>query len=213
MQSKLNAAFADEVKPIPVIPVLTIERADTAVPLAAALVAGGLSVLEITLRMPAAIEAIRAIAARVPGAIVGAGTVLTPDHAQAAMAAGARFLVSPGMTPRLAEAATRWPVPFLPGAATASEAMVLADLGYRFLKFFPAETAGGAAALKAIGAPIQSLVFCPTGGVDAARAPEYLKLANVACVGGSWVAPGKAVAAGDWRTITLLAREARALRA
>jgi 2-dehydro-3-deoxyphosphogluconate aldolase/(4S)-4-hydroxy-2-oxoglutarate aldolase len=213
MQSKLNAAFADELKPFPVIPVLTIERADTAGPLAAALVAGGLSVLEITLRTPAAIEAIRAIAARVPGAIVGAGTVLTPDHAEAAIAAGARFLVSPGITPRLAEAAMRWPVPFLPGAATASEAMALADLGYRFLKFFPAEQAGGAAALKAIGAPIQRLVFCPTGGIDAARAPEYLRLANVACVGGSWVAPAKAVAAGDWRTITLLAREARALRA
>ena len=212
MQSKLNPAFAAGVRRVPGIPVLTIDDAAVAVPLAEALVAGGLSVLEITLRTPAALEALRQIGVRVPGAMVGAGTVLTPDHADAAIAAGARFLVSPGMTPRLLAAAERWAVPFLPGVATVSEAMALSDLGYRMLKFFPAEQVGGAAVLKAIGAPIKELLFCPTGGIDAARAPEYLRLANVACVGGSWVAPAKAVAGGDWRTITALAREARALR-
>jgi 2-dehydro-3-deoxyphosphogluconate aldolase / (4S)-4-hydroxy-2-oxoglutarate aldolase len=139
--------------------------------------------------------------------------VLTPDQGAAAMAHGARFLVSPGMTPSLIEAASAWPVPFLPGVATASEAMALADMGYRVLKFFPAEPAGGTAALKAIGAPLTDLVFCPTGGIDAVKAPSYLALSNVVAVGGSWVAPAKLVASGGWAAITALARDASQVRA
>lgn len=211
MQAKLNPAFATEARKVGVIPVLTIDRPDDAVPLARALAAGGLIALEITLRTPAALEAIRAMAREVPEALIGAGTILTPEQGQQAIAAGARFLVSPGMTPGLLTAAARWPVPFLPGVATASEAMALADLGYRFLKFFPAEPAGGIAALKAIGAPLRDIVFCPTGGIDAGKAPGYLALGNVACVGGSWVAPAKLIEAGDWTGITQLARAARAL--
>jgi 2-dehydro-3-deoxyphosphogluconate aldolase/(4S)-4-hydroxy-2-oxoglutarate aldolase len=212
MQSKLNAGLGDLLKRVPVVPVLTIDNAARAVGLARALTAGGLRILEITLRTKAALEAIETIAKQVPEALVGAGTVLTPEHADEAIKAGARFLVSPGMTPRLLEAAERWPVPFLPGAATASEAMALSDLGYRVLKFFPAEPAGGIGALKALAAPLSDLLFCPTGGIDAAKAPAYLALPNVVCVGGSWVAPAQAVAAEDWGTITRLAREAAALK-
>ena len=212
MQARLNQGLAATLREAVVVPVLTIETVAQAVPLARALVDGGLAVLEITLRTPTALEAIREIVRAVPGAIVGAGTVLTPDQGAAAMAHGARFLVSPGMTPRLIEAASAWPVPFLPGVATASEAMALADMGYAVLKFFPAEPAGGTAALKAIGAPLSDIVFCPTGGIDAAKAPAYLALANVAAVGGSWVAPAKAVSTGDWAAITDLARAASRLR-
>ncbi len=213
MQSKLNQSLATTLRKVGVVPVLTIDRVDQAVPLARALVEGGLNVLEITLRTGVALEAIREMARAVAGAVIGAGTVLTPEQGAAAMAHGARFLVSPGMTPRLIEAASAWPVPFLPGVATASEAMALADMGYRVLKFFPAEPAGGTAALKAIGAPLADLMFCPTGGIDAAKAPGYLALPNVAAVGGSWVAPANAVAGGDWAAITALAREASRLRA
>ena len=213
MQARLNQGLADTLRKVGVVPVLTIDRLEQAVPLARALVEGGLNVLEITLRTGVALEAIREMVRGVPGAIIGAGTVLTPEQGASAMAHGARFLVSPGMTPRLIEAAEAWPVPFLPGVATASEAMALADMGYRVLKFFPAEPAGGTAALKAIGAPLSDLVFCPTGGIDAAKAPAYLALANVAAVGGSWVAPAKAVAAGDLAAITALAREASRLLA
>jgi 2-dehydro-3-deoxyphosphogluconate aldolase / (4S)-4-hydroxy-2-oxoglutarate aldolase len=212
MQSKLNAGLADVLGRVSVVPVLTVEKAAQAVGLARALAAGGLPILEITLRTPAALEAIEIIAKQVPEAMVGAGTVLTPEQAAEALKAGARFLVSPGMTPRLLDAAERWPVPFLPGAATASEAMALGDLGYRALKFFPAEPAGGVAALKALSAPLPDLRFCPTGGIDAAKASSYLALPNVLCVGGSWVAPAQAVAAGDWATLTRLAREASALK-
>ena len=197
---------------VPVVPVLTIEADTDAVGLAAALVAGGLNVLEITLRTPAAMVAIRAIVNAVPGAIVGAGTILNPDQGIKAIHSGAKFLVSPGITPRLAEAAERWPVPFLPGVATASEAMALRDLGYRILKFFPAEAAGGIAALKSLGAPLTDLMFCPTGGIDAAKAPSYLALPNIITVGGSWVAPPQAVATKDWATITALAKATSALR-
>jgi len=213
MQSKLNHGLAATLRNVGVVPVLTIDRVDQAVPLARALVEGGLNVLEITLRTGVALEAIGEMVRAVAGAVIGAGTVLTPEQGAAAMAHGARFLVSPGMTPRLIEAASAWPVPFLPGVATASEAMALADMGYRVLKFFPAEPAGGTAALKAIGAPLADLVFCPTGGIDAAKAPAYLALPNVVAVGGSWVAPAKAVAGGDWTAITALAREASRLRA
>ena len=213
MQSKLNHDLTAALCKLGVVPVLTIDRIEQAVPLARALVEGGLNVLEITLRTGVALEAIREMVRAVPGAVIGAGTVLTPDQGASAMAHGARFLVSPGMTPRLIEAAEAWPVPYLPGVATASEAMALADMGYHVLKFFPAEPAGGTAALKAIGAPLAGLTFCPTGGIDAAKAPGYLALPNVAAVGGSWVAPASAVASGDWATITALARAASRLRA
>ncbi len=211
MQQRLNNSLEAVLRRVGVVPVLTIERIQDAVPLAQALVAGGLNVLEITLRTKDALAAIREMVRHVPGAMIGAGTVLNPQQGADAMAHGSRFIVSPGMTPNLIEAASAWPVPFLPGVATASEAMALADMGYRVLKFFPAESAGGATALKALGAPLGNLVFCPTGGIDAAKAPSYLALPNVAAVGGSWVAPAKLVAAGDWAAITALAKDARSL--
>ena len=187
-------------------------RRSDAVPLARALVAGGLTTLEITLRTAEAIEAVRDIADALPHALVGAGTVLTPEQGDTVIAAGARFLVAPGMTPRLAEAAERWRVPFLPGVATASEAMALMDLGYRVLKLFPAEQAGGQGLIKALGAPLAELRFCPTGGIDLAKAAGYLALPNVVAVGGSWVAPAALIRAGRWDEITELAREAASLR-
>jgi 2-dehydro-3-deoxyphosphogluconate aldolase/(4S)-4-hydroxy-2-oxoglutarate aldolase len=212
VQHKLNPKLADELRRVAVVPVLTIDKAEIALPLAQALVRGGLTILEITLRTPVALAAMRQMAENIPGALIGAGTVLTPEQGQDAIDAGARFLVSPGMTPSLLEAAHGWNVPFLPGVATASEAMALSDLGYRVLKFFPAEPAGGVPALKALGAPLADIKFCPTGGIDLAKAPSYLSLPNVITVGGSWVAPAKAIAAGDWDTIEKLAREASALR-
>lgn len=194
----------------PVIPVLTINDAAHAAPLARALVAGGLPVLEVTLRTPAALDAVRAMI-RVSGALVGAGTVITSEDATAARAAGARFAVSPGATDRLLEACERADLPLLPGAATASEAMRLAERGYSVQKFFPAESSGGTAALKAIGAPLPQIRFCPTGGIAAQNAARYLDLSNVACVGGSWVTPTDAIAAEDWGRIECLARAAAAL--
>jgi 2-dehydro-3-deoxyphosphogluconate aldolase/(4S)-4-hydroxy-2-oxoglutarate aldolase len=196
----------------PVVPVLMVESVGAALPLARALVDGGLSVLEITLRTAAALDVIRALAGEVEDAAVGAGTVLTPEQYHAAEGAGARFVVSPGATPALLDAAASSPVPFLPGAATASEVMRLLEHGYRCLKFFPAEPAGGLAYLQALAAPLPAARFCPTGGIDAERAQEYLALPNVLCVGGSWVAPRDAVAARDWPRITGLARAAAALR-
>lgn len=212
MQSRLNAALGEALRRAAVVPVLTIDRAEDAVPLARALVEGGLEAIEVTLRTAAAIEAIRRIRLELPSALVGAGTVLTPEHGRRAIGAGAKFIVSPGMTPRLIEAAQSWPVPFLPGAVTASEAMALSDLGYSVLKFFPAEQCGGAATLKSLAAPLAGLAFCPTGGIDAAKAKDYLALPNVAAVGGSWMAPGKLVAARDWDAIGRLAGEAAALK-
>jgi 2-dehydro-3-deoxyphosphogluconate aldolase/(4S)-4-hydroxy-2-oxoglutarate aldolase len=196
----------------PVVPVLVVESVRTALPLGRALLAGGLPVLEITLRTPAALEVIRALVGELEGAIVGAGTVLTAADYRAAERAGACFVVSPGATPALLEAAAASPVPFLPGAASASEVMRLLEHGHRCLKFFPAEPAGGVAYLKALAAPLPEARFCPTGGIDAARALRYLSLPNVLCVGGSWVAPEAAVAAGDWPRITGLARAAAALK-
>lgn len=196
----------------PVVPVLAVESVETALTLARALAAGGLSVLEITLRTPAALDAIAAIADAPLEVVVGAGTILTPEAFEAAARAGARFVVSPGATPALLDAAAASPVPFLPGAATASEVMALLERGHRFLKFFPAEPAGGLAYLKALAAPLPGARFCPTGGIDAKSAPRYLALPNVVCVGGSWVAPEEAVAARDWPRITGLARAAAALR-
>ena len=192
----------------PVVPVLTIERTADAVPLARALVKGGLPVLEITLRTEAALAALAAIAAEVPDAVVGAGTVLQPRQFDDVTRAGARFAVSPGCTPTLVTAARAAGLPFLPGIQTVSEAMVLAEQGFGLMKFFPADVAGGLAWLKAVAAPLAGLRFCPTGGVGADTAQTYLSLANVACVGGSWVAPSDAVAAGDWVRIERLAAAA-----
>jgi len=197
--------------PAPVIPVIVIRRVDDAVALARALVAGGIRVLEVTLRTPAAVGAIAAIASAVPEAIVGAGTVRSAADARAAHAAGARFAVSPGWSPRVAAACRSLGLALLPGAATASEVMEAADDGFRFLKFFPAAAAGGTAMLKAWAAPFADVVFCPTGGIDATTAPEYLALANVAVVGGSWLTPADAIAAGDWPRIERLARDAASL--
>ncbi|MGD0720549.1 MAG: bifunctional 4-hydroxy-2-oxoglutarate aldolase/2-dehydro-3-deoxy-phosphogluconate aldolase [Roseiarcus sp.] len=197
----------------PVIPVLTVRDADDGVAQARALVAGGLFAIEVTLRTAGALAAIAAIRRSVPGAVVGAGTVLTPEHIVQACEAGARFLVSPGASPRLAQAAAAAPVPFLPGVATASEAMTLMELGFHALKLFPAEAAGGAKLLASLAGPLPDLRFCPTGGIDLARAPSYLALPNVLCVGGSWMLSKTALAAGDYAAVETLAREAAALRA
>ena len=210
MEIAAIAALID--KGAPVIPVLTIERAADAVPLARALVKGGLPVLEITLRTEAALEALRLIAAEVKGAVVGAGTVLNTGQLKQATQAGAQFVVSPGCTPALAQAVRASGVPFLPGVQTVSEAMALAEQGFRLLKFFPADMSGGLGWLKAVAAPLASLQFCPTGGVNAETAPAYLTLGNVACVGGSWVAPKDAVEAGDWPRVERLAAAASALK-
>ncbi|MFV1876648.1 bifunctional 4-hydroxy-2-oxoglutarate aldolase/2-dehydro-3-deoxy-phosphogluconate aldolase [Nioella sp.] len=194
----------------PIIPVLVVDDAAHARPLAEALVAGGLPALEVTLRTPAALDVIREMA-KVPGGVVGAGTLLTPADVQAAKEAGATFGVSPGATDRLLDACEEADLPLLPGAATATEAMRLLERGYTMLKFFPAEASGGAPALKSIGAPIPQISFCPTGGVSMKNANDYLSLPNVLCAGGSWVAPKDAVEAGDWKRIESLAREAAAL--
>jgi 2-dehydro-3-deoxyphosphogluconate aldolase/(4S)-4-hydroxy-2-oxoglutarate aldolase len=194
----------------PVIPVIVIDRIEDALPLAHALVRGGLPVLEVTLRTAAGLEAIRAMSA-VEGAIVGAGTVLDAAQFDAAIAAGARFVVSPGLTERLALHAMQNRVPLLPGTATASEIMLAREAGFKRVKFFPAEQSGGAAALKAFGSVFRDVKFCPTGGITLASAPSYLALTNVACVGGSWPMPADAIKAGDWARVEQLAREAAAL--
>lgn len=194
----------------PILPVLVIEDAAIAAPLAEALISGGLSALEVTLRTPAALDAIRAMS-QVPGGHVGAGTLVTPEDVRAAKAAGATFGVSPGATEELLAACEAEGLPLLPGAATASEAMRLLARGYDMLKFFPAETSGGAPALKALGAPLPQIAFCPTGGVNPDNADSYLRLDNVLCAGGSWVAPKDLIASGQWARITGLARAASKL--
>lgn len=194
----------------PVIPVLVIDDASKARALAQALVNGGLPVLEVTLRTPAALDAIAEMA-KVEGGVVGAGTLLTPEDVQRAKAAGAKFGVSPGATDLLLDACEAADLPLLPGAATASEAMRLLERGYTVQKFFPAEANGGVPALKSIGAPIPQVKFCPTGGVSPKNAEEYLALSNTLCVGGSWVAPADAVNSGDWQRIEDLARAASQL--
>lgn len=194
----------------PVMPVLVVHDVAHARPLALALVAGGLPALEVTLRTPQALDVIREMA-QVPGGIVGAGTLITPQDVRAAKAAGARFGVSPGATDELLAACEDVDLPLLPGAATASEAMRLLARGYDMLKFFPAGASGGAPALKAIGAPLPQITFCPTGGVTQDNAETYLSLSNVACVGGSWVAPDDLVQDANWRVIEMLASEASEL--
>jgi 2-dehydro-3-deoxyphosphogluconate aldolase/(4S)-4-hydroxy-2-oxoglutarate aldolase len=197
----------------PVIPVLTIERAADAVPLARALVAGGLPVIEVTLRTKAALEAIRAIADEVPDCIVGVGTVTRVADIAAAIAVGARYLVSPGTPAELAAALADSSVPVLPGCATVSEAMTLSGRGFKVLKFFPAEASGGVAWLKSVAAPLPDLKFCPTGGIDSKNLAAYLGCPNVLAVGGSWVAPKDAIASGDFSRIKRLAAEASRSRA
>ena len=208
MQAKLKSIAAMG----PVIPVLVIEELQHAVPLARALVAGGVRVLEVTLRTPVALECIRAIAAEVPEALVGAGTLRTPADAERVHAAGAAFAVSPGYSSRLAQTCRELELPLLPGVATSGEIMQATEEGSAFLKFFPAMQAGGVAMLKAWASVFADVQFCPTGGVSLSSAPELLALPNVVCVGGSWLTPAAAVRGAQWAQITQLAREACALR-
>ncbi|MFF4869309.1 bifunctional 4-hydroxy-2-oxoglutarate aldolase/2-dehydro-3-deoxy-phosphogluconate aldolase [Streptomyces sp. NPDC090109] len=196
----------------PVVPVVVIEDAADAVPLARALVAGGLPLIEVTLRTPAALDALRAIADGVPEAVVGAGTVVSAAGVADAVGAGARFLVSPGWTERLLGAMRESGVPFLPGVSTVSEVVALLERGVDAMKFFPAEAAGGVPYLKSLAGPLPQARFCPTGGVSAASAPAYLALPNVGCVGGTWMLPPDALASRDWARVESLAREASALR-
>lgn len=206
------SAFAREICGLaPVIPVLVVEDAANARPLAEALVAGGLPVLEVTLRTPAALDAIRQMA-DVAGGVVGAGTLLKPDDAAAAKAAGARFAVSPGVTEALLDACEAADLPLLGGVATVGEAMRVLERGYTVAKFFPAEANGGAAALKAFAGPLPQISFCPTGGVTPTNASDYLSLPNVVCVGGSWMAGASLQREGRWDEVERLAREASALR-
>jgi 2-dehydro-3-deoxyphosphogluconate aldolase/(4S)-4-hydroxy-2-oxoglutarate aldolase len=194
----------------PVIPVLILDDPETAVAVGRALVAGGLPALEVTLRTPRALDCIAALAG-LPGAVVGAGTILEGAQAAAAKRAGATFLVSPGATAKLVAEVEAHGVPLLPGVATAGEAMAMLERGYERLKFFPAESVGGAGHLKSLASPLPKIRFCPTGGIDLAKAPTYLASPNVTCVGGSWIAPADAIKAGDWDRIERLAREAAAL--
>ncbi|ROS42996.1 bifunctional 4-hydroxy-2-oxoglutarate aldolase/2-dehydro-3-deoxy-phosphogluconate aldolase [Amycolatopsis thermoflava] len=196
----------------PVLPVVVVDDAADAVPLAKALVAGGIRVIELTLRTPAGLAAIERVAAEVPEIVVGAGTVVTPEQARQAADAGSAFLVTPGCTDRLLEAVSGTGLPFLPGVSTVSEAMRVAEHGITALKFFPAEASGGVAYLKALGGPLPQLRFCPTGGVTVQNAPSYFALSTVGCVGGTWLTPKDAVATGDFGRIEELAREAAALR-
>ncbi|MER7774237.1 bifunctional 4-hydroxy-2-oxoglutarate aldolase/2-dehydro-3-deoxy-phosphogluconate aldolase [Streptomyces sp. NPDC096191] len=214
MSSPLPSSSATSVLDLaPVVPVVVVDDLADAVPLARALVAGGLPAIEVTLRTPVAVDAIRAIADEVPGAVVGAGTVITPDQVGEVVAAGARFLVSPGWTDVLLDAMRASGVPFLPGVSTTSEVVALLERGVREMKFFPAEAAGGTAYLKALAAPLPQARFCPTGGIGPGSAPEYLALPNVGCVGGSWMLPKDAVADRDWDRVEALARAAAALSA
>jgi 2-dehydro-3-deoxyphosphogluconate aldolase/(4S)-4-hydroxy-2-oxoglutarate aldolase len=196
---------------VPVVPVVVVDDPAHAVPVARALVAGGLPVIELTLRTPVALDAIRAIASEVPEILVGAGTIVTPGQAKEALDAGAQFLVSPGSTPSLLGAMADTGLPFLPGTATVSEVLAVLEAGHTELKFFPAEASGGAAFLKSVAAPVPAARFCPTGGITAATAASYLALPNVGCVGGSWLTPADALASGDWGRVTELARAAAAL--
>ncbi|WP_293389744.1 bifunctional 4-hydroxy-2-oxoglutarate aldolase/2-dehydro-3-deoxy-phosphogluconate aldolase [Nevskia sp.] len=202
----------DIMKAGPVMPVIVLSDIRHAVPLAQALVDGGVRVLEVTMRTPIALDCVRAIRQAVPDAIVGVGTVTSPDDVLAAITAGAQFGVSPGATPALLDAINKSGLPFLPGTMTPSEVLAARDAGFRALKLFPAAPAGGIPLLKALASVFSDVLFCPTGGIDAASAHGYLALPNVACVGGSWLAPPAMVAAGDWAGITELARAVGRLR-
>ena len=195
----------------PVIPVIVIDDAASAVDLAHALIAGGIRVLEITLRTAVAFDAISAVAQQVPKAIVGAGTVRTPEDAERAKDVGASFAVSPGFSLSVADACEKHALPLLPGVATAGEVMVASEAGFNFLKFFPAQAAGGVPLLSALASPFADVSFCPTGGIGSHNAVSYLSLPNVRCIGGSWIVPSDAIAAGDWSRITKLASAASQL--
>ncbi|MBK3627716.1 bifunctional 4-hydroxy-2-oxoglutarate aldolase/2-dehydro-3-deoxy-phosphogluconate aldolase [Streptomyces sp. MBT49] len=209
MTSPLPSSSAASVLDLaPVVPVLVVEDVADAVPLARALVAGGLPAIEVTLRTPIALDAVRAISGAVPEAVVGAGTVITPAQVTACGEAGARFLVSPGWTEALLTAMRASGVPFLPGVSTTSEVVALLERGVREMKFFPAQAAGGTAYLRSLAGPLPQARFCPTGGIGPDNAPEYLALPNVGCVGGSWMVPADAVAARDWTRVERLARAA-----
>jgi 2-dehydro-3-deoxyphosphogluconate aldolase/(4S)-4-hydroxy-2-oxoglutarate aldolase len=196
----------------PVIPVVTIDDAADAVPLARVLLASGVRTIEITLRTPAALGAIRAVANEAPEMVVGAGTVLSEADLNAAIEAGAKYALSPGGTPKLMKAARKVPIPFIPGVATSSEIMRGLELGYTCFKFFPAEQLGGVAAIRSIGAPLATARFCPTGSITPEKAQAYLALSNVLCVGGSWIAPAEYIKAGDWASIEAAAKRAVALK-
>lgn len=211
MKQAVGADLAALFKSVPVIPVLVIENASDAVPMARALVNGGLKVLEITLRTAAALTAVTAVREAVPGALVGVGSVIDTLQFSSSQAAGAQFAVSPGSNAELLAAARDSNLPWLPGAQTVSEVLALRSSGYRFLKFFPAHAAGGVNFLRAIRGPVPDMVFCPTGGISEATAPQYLALPNVACVGGSWLTPDTLVAARDWHGVEALARTATGL--
>ncbi len=195
----------------PVMPVVVLDDAADAVPTARALLAGGIGVIELTLRTPAALASIERIAAEVPEIVIGAGTVTAPEHAKQAADAGAKFLVTPGCTDSVLDAAFDTGLPFLPGASTVSEAMRLAERGLTALKFFPAEASGGVPYLKSIGGPLPGLRFCPTGGITVKTAPDYLALSNVGCIGGSWLTPKDVLAAKDFGKIEAFAAEASKL--
>lgn len=196
----------------PVMPVVVIDDIGHAEPLARVLLASGIKTIEVTLRTPAALDAIRAIAKSAPDMIVGAGTVLTADDLNAAIDAGARYALSPGGTSKLLKAARKASIPFIPGVATSSEIMRGRELGYRCFKFFPAEQLGGVNALKAQAGPLPDIRFCPTGSITPEKAPAYLALDNVLCVGGSWIAPADKIRSGDWAAIEAAAKQAAALR-
>ena len=206
-----KSSMATILKVSPVMPIVTLTELEQAVPLARALARGGLRMFEVTLRTPVALEAIRAIAAEVPEILLGAGTVLNGRDLDNAARAGAKFAITPGITPALLAAAKDGPIPCLPGVGTASDIMLALEAGFDHLKFFPASQFGGIDALKAFAGPFARVRFCPTGGITAESAPRYLALANVDCVGGSWLTPATAVSAGDWGTVERLARHAASL--
>lgn len=197
---------------VPVVPVVVLDDLDTAVPVARALADGGVPVVELTLRTPVALEAIRRIADEVPEVLIGAGTVVEPGQAKRAADAGAQFLVSPGSTPRLLDEMAQTGLPCLPGVATVSEMLALLDRGITEMKLFPAEAVGGRALLKAVASPVAAVRFCPTGGITPATAPDYLALPNVGCVGGSWLTPADALARQDWAAVRDLAAASTTLR-
>ena len=205
MSSNWKTSAADIFAKGPVVPVIVLNDLAHAVPLAKALMAGGISVLEVTLRTPVAMEAIRKIAEEVPGACIGAGTVTTAQQLADVTAAGAQFAISPGLTSSLLDAGNAGSIPLIPGISSISELMMGLDKGYDHFKFFPAEAVGGVGALKSIGGPFPQVTFCPTGGIGPNNYRDYLALPNIRCVGGSWVAPEKAMQAGDWAQITELA--------
>ena len=208
MTTNANFTPADIFAAGPVVPVLVIKDLDKAVPLAKALIAGGIKVLEVTLRTPVALDVIKKIADEVPEAIIGAGTVTNAQQLKQVVEAGAKFAISPGLTEALLEAGKGYDIPLIPGISSISDLMTAKDAGYDHLKFFPAEASGGVKALKSIGGPFPDVTFCPTGGIGPANYNDYLALSNVRCVGGSWVAPDDAIESGDWDKITQLAKEA-----